>query len=101
MAVSVIKEINANVLGAAVDITSYTNTSSPFVCPHDGYVVANAGSASTAKAVGRILGTSNNLAFGAWGNGTFMVMPLFVRRGTKVIRVTAENGGTIQYIPLT
>ena len=101
MAVSTIKTDNRANLGTAISLASYT--SQDYVVPSDGYVVANCGSASNSKAIARVYAkdNTNNINVGGWGNGTYGVWSVFVRRGMRVRVITLENNGYVTFVPLT
>lgn len=87
---------------APVDLSSYTTTSNVYTCPCDGYVVANAGSASNSKSIIRIYNPSMSQYFtvGGWSNTTYQVVPCFVKKGSKLQTMTLENGGNARFYPL-
>lgn len=100
MAVSTIKTDNRANLGTAISLASYT--SQDYVVPRDGYVVANCGTASNAKAIARVYAkdSTNNFNVGGWGNGTYGTWSAFVKRGMRVRIATLENNGNIFFVPL-
>ena len=100
MAVSTIKTDNRANLGTSVNLASYKNTD--FIVPKDGYVVANCGSASTAKAILRVYSKDNdqNFNIGGWGNSTYSQWATFVKRGMRIRAITLENNGYAYYYPL-
>jgi hypothetical protein len=89
-----------NNMGTSVNLASYTSTFYTF--PTDGYVMVNAGAASTSKAIVRIYpaNESTNISIGGWNTGNYPSWATFVRKGMKAKVATLENQGTIYFYPL-
>ena len=102
MAVSTIKNEHGVKFNTRVDITSYTST--PYVCPKDGYVNVNLVAQANAGGFARIVtGSSDAVQIGALGrdaSGKYDCSAVFVRAGMEILVTGIVNGGKVYFYPL-
>lgn len=96
---------NGNDLDTAVDISSYTSLSNPYIAPSDGYVYCAANGNNNSISVAIVSANNTNEIIMSSGPSTSMYTNLydscFIKKGMRVyVKSTSSGGNDARFYPL-